>query len=90
MPTPAPMSAPPISGSTLGRVPLPRHDPRAAVPSADVRVLRTLDRVWRAEQRRDGWWLLHDGAPVLARVSLDRVVAALLAEGVDPAGLVED
>lgn len=55
-----------------------------------MRVLRTPDGEWRAEQRADGWWLFRNGALILARVSLDQAVAFLLDAGVDPETLVKD
>lgn len=54
-------------------------------------MLKSRDRVWRAEQHADGWRLTMHGGLVLSRASLDRVVAYLLDAGVDPArDLVED
>ncbi len=55
-----------------------------------MRVLRTPDKAWRAEQHRDGWRLTHLGVLLLTRATLDQVVARLLDRGVDPETLVED
>lgn len=55
-----------------------------------MRVLRSPDRRWRAEERGDGWWLFYDGALILSRVTLDAVVVQLLDGGGDPTALVED
>ncbi len=55
-----------------------------------MRVLRSPDRRWRAEERADGWSLFCDGGLVLAAVSLDDVVLVLIDAGVDPTVLVAD
>lgn len=55
-----------------------------------MRVLRSPDRRWRAEQRVDGWWLFYDGALIASRTCLDHVVLELIDAGADPTTLVED
>lgn len=55
-----------------------------------MRVLRSTDRRWRAEQHSDGWRLTLDGFLVLTRATLDQVVGYMLNAGADPGGLIED
>lgn len=55
-----------------------------------MRVLRSRDGRWRAEERRDGWRLEHLGGLVLERATLDRLAAFLIDRGVDPTELIED
>lgn len=48
----------------------------------------TGDKVWRAEQRPDGWRVYFCGGLVLQRATLDEVVKHLLAKGVAPTTMV--
>jgi hypothetical protein len=55
-----------------------------------VRVLRTADKLWRAEQHRDGWRLTHLGVLLLTRATLDQVVNRMIEGGGKPEDLFED
>lgn len=55
-----------------------------------MRVIKSRDGVWRAEQHPDGWRLFEHGGLVLSGASLDRLAARLLERGVDPEDLVQD
>lgn len=55
-----------------------------------MRILRTPDRLWRAEQHRDGWRLYRFDMLVLTRATLDELVALMLEMGGDPTELVDD
>jgi hypothetical protein len=54
-----------------------------------VRILRSPDRRWRAEQRGDGWYLYEHDFLVLSRATLDQVVNHMLDAGADPEELQE-
>jgi hypothetical protein len=55
-----------------------------------VKVLKTADRVWRAERWRDGWRLYRQGGLVLQHASLGQVSAYLAEQGVNPETLISD
>ncbi len=55
-----------------------------------MRILRTPDRAWRAEERRDGWRLYHLGVLRLWRATLGQLVAKMFDLGGDPEQLRED
>jgi hypothetical protein len=55
-----------------------------------VRVLKSRDGQWRAEEHRDGWRLFRHGGLILDRASLDRLAAELLENAVVPDDLQAD
>lgn len=52
-----------------------------------MRILRTPDREWRAEEHRNGWRLYRWNFLVLDRATLDQVVNHMLDAGADPEDL---
>lgn len=52
-----------------------------------MRILRTPDREWRAEQHRDGWRLYRWDFLVLTKATLDQLAGYMLDAGADPEDL---